>query len=90
MMLGEAVELFVPLLPVHLLKQHPIWLLRAELSPWYLEKHGVGLTVGSTKLAKEGGMVFKVCTEPVKARRISHCFILIISLYGPMEFSLLP
>ena len=31
---------------------------------WQVE-HGVGLTVDSTELAKEGGMVYKVCIEPV-------------------------
>ena len=30
MMLGKAAELFVALVPVHLLDQHPIWLLRAD------------------------------------------------------------
>ena len=37
-MLGEAAELFVALLPVHLLEQHPVCLLRADSSLWYLEK----------------------------------------------------
>ena len=38
MMLGEVAELFVALMPVHLLEQHPFQLLKAEPSPWYLER----------------------------------------------------
>ena len=38
MMLGEAAELFVTLLPVHLLKQHRVWLFKANPSLQHLEK----------------------------------------------------
>ena len=37
MMLGVA-ELSATLLPVHLLKQHPFQLLKADPSLWYIEK----------------------------------------------------
>ena len=36
MLLGEAAELFVALLPVHQLEQHPFWLLKADMSLQYL------------------------------------------------------
>ena len=67
MMLEDAAELFAALLPVHLPKQHPIWLLRADP---YLQYPG--LTVCLTEVAKEGGTVFRACVEPVWTRRISH------------------
>ena len=55
-----------------------------SLVPWEgtWPEHRVALTLDSTELAREGGTVFKVCMEPVQARRISHHQIFVHTSIG--------